>query len=75
MYNSEIVDAEGTDKLDTIIIKNSKSSNTNRMKIDGVFVYIGSKPNSDLVKDYIETDENGCHQKKYNTGRHSDRVH
>lgn len=59
MYNSEIVEAEGTDKLDTIIIKNSKSSNTNRMKIDGVFVYIGSKPNSDLVKDYAETDENG----------------
>lgn len=59
MYNSEIVEAQGNDKLDTIIIKNSKSSNTNRMKIDGVFVYIGSKPNSDLMKDYVETDEKG----------------
>jgi len=59
MYNSEIVEAKGNDKLDTIIIKNSKSSNTNRMKIDGIFVYIGSKPNSDLVKDCVETDEKG----------------
>ena len=59
MYNSEVVEAQGKEKLESIIIKNSKSSNTNSIRIDGVFVYIGSKPNSHLVKDYINTDEKG----------------
>lgn len=59
MYNSEVVEAQGKEKLESIIIKNSKSSNTNSIRIDGIFVYIGSKPNSHLVKDYINTDEKG----------------
>lgn len=59
MYNTEVVAVEGKDSVDTIIIRDTLTANENKMNFDGLFVYIGSKPNSDMFKEYITTDERG----------------
>lgn len=59
MYNTEVVAVEGKDSVDTIIIRDTLTANENKMNFDGLFVYIGSRPNSDMFKEYITTDERG----------------
>lgn len=47
----------GNDKLEKILLRNKNENKTHEMKIDGVFEYVGWKPNSGLVKDLVELDE------------------
>ena len=47
----------GKNKLEGILIRNKKENRTYKLKVDGVFEYIGWKPNSELVKDLVKLDE------------------
>lgn len=49
----------GDKKLEKIVVRNVKTGELSELEIDGVFVAIGSVPNSDLVKGLVELDENG----------------
>lgn len=49
----------GKDKLEKILLRNKNEDKTHEMKIDGVFEYVGWKPNSGLVKDLVNLDERG----------------
>ena len=49
----------GKDKLEKILLRNKNENKTYEMKIDGVFEYVGWKPNSGLVKDLVKLDERG----------------
>jgi thioredoxin reductase (NADPH) len=40
-------------------LANVKTGEEKEITVDGFFVAIGHKPNTDLFKDYLETDENG----------------
>ncbi len=42
-----------------VILENKKTGEERRLDLDGVFIAIGHKPNSNLVKDVVETDETG----------------
>jgi thioredoxin reductase (NADPH) len=42
-----------------VILENKKTGEEKKIDLDGVFVAIGHKPNSNLVKDVVETDEVG----------------
>jgi thioredoxin reductase (NADPH) len=52
--NTEIIQLLGNDKLEKILIKNNKTNEEKILKIDGLFLAIGSKPNTDLFKDQLE---------------------
>lgn len=66
VWDSEIRNIVGEDKIEKIIIENVKTKEKSDLKADGVFVYIGYEPKTELFKDYIninkwgyiETDEN-----------------
>ncbi|AGK99333.1 thioredoxin-disulfide reductase [Clostridium pasteurianum] len=66
IWNSEIRNIVGEDKIEKIIIENVETKEKSDLKADGVFVYIGYEPKTELFKDfininkwgYIETDEN-----------------
>ena len=47
----------GKDKLEGVLLRNKKEDKTYELKIDGVFEYVGWKPNSELVKDLVKLDE------------------
>lgn len=59
IWNSAIEEILGDKKVSGIRLKNVETGETTEMPIDGVFVAIGHRPNTDLFKDYLETDEVG----------------
>lgn len=59
LWNSEVTQIIGDKKLEKIKIKNIKDGSEKEMKLDGLFVAIGHKPDSDIFKGPIETDEKG----------------
>lgn len=59
MFNTEIDEFMGDMKLDKIRVKNNESGETSELEIDGVFIAIGHRPNTDFCQDIITTDEEG----------------
>ena len=59
LWNTEVVEAVGGDKLEKLILKNNKDSKNYELAADGVFIAIGHKPESGIFKGFIETDERG----------------
>jgi thioredoxin reductase (NADPH) len=58
VFNSEIVEVMGEMKVEKVKLKNAKTGKISEMPIDGIFVAISRKPNSEVFKD-IEKDKDG----------------
>jgi len=59
LWDSVVEKFIGKNKLEGILIRNKKENKTYKLKVDGVFEYIGWKPNSKLVKDLVKLDKKG----------------
>lgn len=59
VLNSIVDSIIGENKVEAIKIKNVLTNQTQELKINGIFVYIGFIPNSDFVKSLITVDEKG----------------
>jgi thioredoxin reductase (NADPH) len=59
MVNTEVTAVDGTDRLETINIKNNKSAENQTLPADAIFVFIGAVPGTVMVKDFVEMDEDG----------------
>tara|TARA_B100000131_G_scaffold320661_1_gene369371 strand:+ start:449 stop:1372 length:924 start_codon:yes stop_codon:yes gene_type:complete len=62
MWNSEIVDMHGEPNdggLKSVDIKDMLSNEVKNHEVDGVFMAIGHKPNSDMFKGQIDLNESG----------------
>lgn len=59
LFDSTIEEYLGDSKLTAVRIKNSKSGQLQELPIDGVFVAIGHKPNTDFLKGQLELDDKG----------------
>jgi thioredoxin reductase (NADPH) len=59
LWNSTVEEILGEEKVTGVKIKNTKTGEITDMAIDGVFVAIGHKPNTDFLKGQIELDEKG----------------
>jgi len=59
IWDSVIEKFSGRDRLGEVLIKNVKTGKEYSKKIDGVFEYIGIKPNSELVRGIVELDIDG----------------
>jgi thioredoxin reductase (NADPH) len=46
-------------RLEHVIIEDRGTGSLKELEYDGVFVFVGLSPNSDLVKDQVELDKNG----------------
>ena len=58
-WNSTISDINGDQKVQQVILKNTKTGEDTSVDMAGVFVAIGHEPNTELFKDQLELDENG----------------
>ena len=67
LWNSEIEDIKGDQKVQLIILKDKKTGEYKTLEMGGVFVAIGHEPNTDLFKNQLEMDENGYIIQKNNT--------
>jgi thioredoxin reductase (NADPH) len=57
--DSVATEVVGSGTVRGIKIKNVKSNKETQLKCDGVFIFIGITPNSDIVKSIIKADEKG----------------
>ncbi len=58
-WNESTDEILGEHKVEGVRLKNNKTNELSEIKVEGFFVAIGHKPNSDLFKDYLEMDETG----------------
>ena len=66
-WNSEIEDIKGDQKVQQIVLKDTKTGENKILDMGGVFVAIGHEPNTELFKNQLEMDENGYIIQKENT--------
>lgn len=59
LWNSETQEVLGEDKVEGVRLLNNKSNEEYTIDVEGFFVAIGHKPNTEVFKDYLEMDETG----------------
>ena len=59
VWNSVVEEILGTDKVQGVKIKNTKTGENSMIQCDGVFVAIGFEPNTKVFQGSIELDEKG----------------
>lgn len=59
LWDSVIEKFIGREKLARVLIRNKKENKTYELAVEGVFEYVGWKPNSELVKDLVKIDDKG----------------
>jgi thioredoxin reductase (NADPH) len=57
--NSSVVEAEGEDHLERIVIKNTVSGETEIVLTQALFILIGAAPHTDWLEGVVERDERG----------------
>lgn len=57
LWNSNLLEIKGESLVERAIILNNKTNQKREITIDGVFMYVGIKPNSSLVKNLVELNE------------------
>ena len=66
-WNSSVEDIKGDQKVQQIILKDTKTGENETLEVGGVFVAIGHEPNTELFKNQLEMNENGYIIQKNNT--------
>ncbi len=59
IWNSEVQQVEGDRIVRKIKIKNIKTKETSELNVEGLFIAIGHKPNTDIFKDQLKMNEAG----------------
>lgn len=59
MWNTEVIKANGENKLESLTLKNNETGEISEISFDGLFIAIGHKPSSEVFKEVIKTDEKG----------------
>lgn len=57
LWNSNLMEIKGENSVERAVILNNKTNQKREITIDGVFMYVGIKPNSSLVKNLVELSE------------------
>lgn len=59
IWNTEVIKVNGQTKVESLSLKNNKTGGNSELKLDGVFIAIGHKPESDIFAGQVERDEGG----------------
>jgi len=74
IWNSEVVEVLGDEKVEGIKIQNANNKEISDIKLDGLFVAIGHIPNTNFLKGQIDLDELGYVVKQDSTRTNVDGV-
>lgn len=69
IWNTEVQEVLGENKVTGVKLFNNKTLEITEMPLDGLFVAIGHTPNTQLFKDYLESDEVGYLKVAYPSSR------
>lgn len=59
LWDSELKEIHGEDQVDEILVYNKKTQQSEMLSVSGVFMAVGTIPNTGFIKDVVETDEKG----------------
>jgi thioredoxin reductase (NADPH) len=59
LWDTEVKEIIGNNQVEKITIVNNKTNEEKQIELEGVFVGIGTEPNSELIKDKVKCDDNG----------------
>ncbi|HET7009666.1 MAG TPA: thioredoxin-disulfide reductase [Anaerolineales bacterium] len=59
VWDSVVEEIVGNGRVEAVVVRNLKTDSTERMATDGVFIYIGHYPNTDLFRGQLAMDERG----------------
>lgn len=59
LWNKVPIEIEGKEQVESVKLRDTKSGQTSQIKVDGVFVYVGSRPNTLFLGDLVKKDEAG----------------
>lgn len=59
IWDTVVTGIKGDASVDRVLLKNKKSGREKELPIDGVFIFIGHIPNTDLFNDQLEMDDQG----------------
>ncbi|MGC8849341.1 MAG: NAD(P)/FAD-dependent oxidoreductase, partial [Candidatus Bathyarchaeia archaeon] len=58
VLNSVVEEVHGKDKVEAVTVRNVRTGDSHKMELDGIFIYIGRKPNTGFI-DIVEKDDKG----------------
>lgn len=59
LWNKKPVEVGGKDQVEYIVVEDTKTKERSKVEVSGVFVYIGSNPNTSFLGDLVERDDAG----------------
>lgn len=59
LWDSLIDEVSGEDRFESVSVKNVKDNKITKLKFDGLFVSIGTDPNTGFLREIVELDERG----------------
>lgn len=59
VWNSKVVEIQGEDTVNSVILENTKTGGITKLETDGVFPYIGFTPNVEGISGQVQQDSNG----------------
>lgn len=59
MWNTVLTDVLGSDKVEAVRLKNVRTAEVTSLETDGVFIFIGHTPNTEMFKGQLEMDKLG----------------
>ncbi len=59
IWNTVVTEILGQEKVEGVRLKNRKTGEETKLPVDGVFIFIGIRPQSDFVKGLLKLDEKG----------------
>ena len=67
LWNSQVVEIQGDQKLSGVVLQDTVTEDTRVLDIDGLFIAIGHRPNTDLFKGHLKLKNNGYLETQPNT--------
>jgi thioredoxin reductase (NADPH) len=59
IWNTVVEEIGGSDAVEWVRLRNVKDGTTSTLPVNGIFIYIGFVPNSNIFRDPVKTDPNG----------------
>jgi len=58
-WNYVIEEIQGTNGVETLLLKNTITQETDLLEVEGVFIYVGNNPSYEIVEGLVDLDEQG----------------
>lgn len=59
LYSHTVEEIRGEDAVESLLVRNGKTGENEELKVSGLFVAVGIRPNTELVKDCLKLDPGG----------------